>query len=301
MLKKYQPILMKNTILHLRLPFSLFLMPFFWFALSQAQNLHWQTALIIFVLLHIFIYPASNAYNSYYDKDEGSIGGLENPPPVDKNLYYTAWAMDIIATVIAYFFVSPTFAGAIFIYGLISKAYSYDKIRLKKYPIISWLTVAIFQGGFVYLSVIQAVDNIIPSALFQQKHLLPALVSTLTLMGFYPMTQIYQHQEDAKRGDLTLSRMLGIRGTFLFTMTTFIISTLSLLYFFITLSPTTATQDMGLYFIFTFPVILFFLNWFYKTYKNAQEANFKNTMLLNLIGSLSLNGFFILLFLKKVL
>jgi 1,4-dihydroxy-2-naphthoate octaprenyltransferase len=30
------------------------------------------------IRLALLIYPASNAYNSYFDKDEGSIGGFEN-------------------------------------------------------------------------------------------------------------------------------------------------------------------------------------------------------------------------------
>jgi len=37
---------------------------------------------------------------------------------------------------------------------------------------------------------------------------------TAFLLGVYPLTQIYQHEEDARRGDLTISRLVGIRGTF---------------------------------------------------------------------------------------
>jgi 1,4-dihydroxy-2-naphthoate octaprenyltransferase len=70
---------MKSTLLHLRIPFSFFLMPVYWFALSQSSTLHTDKAVLVFILLHLLIYPASNAYNSFYDKDESSIGGLENP------------------------------------------------------------------------------------------------------------------------------------------------------------------------------------------------------------------------------
>ena len=41
-----------------------------------------------------------------------------------------------------------------------------------------------------------------------------AFLCTLMLLGSYPMTQVFQHEEDAKRGDLTLSRILGIKGLF---------------------------------------------------------------------------------------
>ena len=223
---------MKNIILHLRIPFSFFLMPVFWFALSQSEKPSWGVAVGVFVLLHLFIYPASNAYNSYYDKDEGAIGGLENPPPVSRELFYVAWFLDILAIVIAYFLSGWILSIALFIYSSISKAYSNDKIRLKKYPILSWLTVGVFQGAFTYLTVIQAVDNIPLSDLWQEKYLFPSALSSLNLLGFYPMTQIYQHEEDAKRGDLTMSRLLGIKGTFLFTASIFLIVTVGFLFIF---------------------------------------------------------------------
>ena len=76
----------KSTLLHLRIPFSFFLMPFFCFAVSQVETVNWTEAIIAFLAIHLFLYPASNGYNSYYDKDEESIGGLEAPPPVDKQL-----------------------------------------------------------------------------------------------------------------------------------------------------------------------------------------------------------------------
>jgi 1,4-dihydroxy-2-naphthoate octaprenyltransferase len=41
-----------------------------------------------------------------------------------------------------------------------------------------------------------------------------AILSALFFAGSYPLTQIYQHEEDARRGDLTLSRVLGVAGTF---------------------------------------------------------------------------------------
>jgi hypothetical protein len=72
----------KDTILHLRIPFSIYLFPVFWFGISQSLNIHAIDVLIVGIVLHLFIYPASNLYNSYMDKDTGSIGGLEHPPPI---------------------------------------------------------------------------------------------------------------------------------------------------------------------------------------------------------------------------
>ncbi len=285
---------MKNIILHLRIPFSLFLMPVFWFAVSQSQNPDWSITAVLFILLHLLIYPASNAYNSYFDKDEGPIGGLENPPPVNIQLFYVSWILDILAIIVAYFLGGWILSVALIIYSTISKAYSNDKIRLKKYPIISWLTVGFFQGSFTYLTVIQAVDKISLSEILQQKYLFPAILSSLNLLGFYPMTQIYQHEEDARRGDMTMSRLLGIRGTFIFTASIFLLVTIGFFFYF---------QDVKIYHFSAFiiylvvmsPVLIYFNLWFMKVLKNENQANFQHTMRLNMLGSVCLNLFFILL------
>ena len=67
---------MKNILLHLRIPFSFFLLPIYLFALSQSPAVDVTKAWWVFFILHFMLFPASNAYNSYYDKDEGSIGLL---------------------------------------------------------------------------------------------------------------------------------------------------------------------------------------------------------------------------------
>jgi 1,4-dihydroxy-2-naphthoate octaprenyltransferase len=289
---------MKNIILHLRIPFSLFLMPVYWFAMSQSEHKHGMLAIGIFILLHLLIYPASNAYNSYYDKDEGAIGGLEKPPPVSKELYYVAWGLDMLAIIIAFAFSGYVLALALLIYSTISKAYSYDKIRLKKYPFISWLTVGFFQGFFIYMTIIQAVDSIPLSDLMQTKYLFPALLSTVNLLGFYPMTQIYQHEEDAKRGDLTMSRVLGIRGTFIFTASIFMVVTVGF-YFFLVDKTIFHLPAFGFYLLVMTPVLVFFNWWFFKVLKDENRANFNHTMQLNMLGSVCLNIFFMaLLFFK---
>ncbi|MBB3839689.1 1,4-dihydroxy-2-naphthoate octaprenyltransferase [Runella defluvii] len=280
----------KAILLHLRLPFSLFLMPVYWFSISQSPHFDVTKACWVFVIWHVLVYPASNAYNSYFDKDEGSIGGLEKPPAVDKELFTVAWAMDILAIVLSYFFVGAVFALAVLVYGLVSKSYSHTSIRLKKYPLLSWFIVGLFQGFFVYLSTQQAVLHPYNSL---TNNLLPAILSSMMLWAVYPMTQIYQHEEDAKRGDRTLSLLLGIRGTFFFTAS---IYSLTALCFWVYLP----LQQFLLFIVLTSPTLVFFLNWFRKTWLDASQANFKNTMWLNLLASFGLNALFItLLILQK--
>src|SRR6478736_876496 len=142
----------KNTVKHLRLPFSYHLMPVFLFALSQSQNINWFHTLIAFLILHVLIYPSSNGYNSYQDKDETSIGGLKHPPKVSENLFYATLLLDIIGIACA-LMISLQFSICVLIYVMVSRAYSYRNLRLKKYALTGFLTVFLFQGAFTYLMV----------------------------------------------------------------------------------------------------------------------------------------------------
>jgi 1,4-dihydroxy-2-naphthoate octaprenyltransferase len=287
----------KSVLLHLRIPFSFFLMPIFCFALSQSSKPELLTTICVFLILHLLLYPASNAYNSYYDKDEGSIGGLESPPPVSKKLLYAAWAFDVAAVLLG-LLIGWMLALALLVYGLVSKAYSYDRIRLKKYPIISWLVIGVFQGAFTYLMVFQAINHIPLTDLNKQEIGVPALLSTLWLMAAYPMTQIYQHEEDARRGDLTLSRMLGIKGTFLFTAGAFVLVNIGF-YIYFRYWVDAGLLYFGLYQLLMLPVLIYFFIWFRRASRDLRQVNFRSTMRLNLISSVCMNAFFLLVFILR--
>src|SRR5436190_13156439 len=119
----------RSTIQLLRIHFSFFLMPVYWFALSQTVNINAMHATLIFIILHLLVYPASNGYNSYMDRDTGSIGGIKNPLQPTRQLFYVTVIMDGLAIALS-FFITPLFALGILLYILASRAYSYRKIRL---------------------------------------------------------------------------------------------------------------------------------------------------------------------------
>ncbi len=288
---------MKNsTLLHLRIPFSFFLMPIFFFAFSIVENPDIEHAVLAFVALHLFIYPASNGFNSFYDQDEGSIGGLRNPPPVSSELLFMSLLFDISGIVVG-FFVGLEFTIVLFIYGLVSKAYSHPKIRLKKYPILGLLSVSIFQGAFVVWSVYQIVARqTISQLMTDEKAIFAGILAVILLTGSYPMTQIYQHQEDAKRGDKTISRLLGIRGTFVFTAVVFGIANVGFVWFFYQFYD---LRDAVLFQIALLPVLVFFSKWAWRVFHHKQRADFRNTMRLNFLSALCLNGFFLFFWLDK--
>lgn len=278
----------KSTLLHLRIPFSFFLLPVFLFASAIVQHFDWWKFALIFFILHGLLYPASNGYNSYFDKDEQSIGGLKNPPKVSKELYNVSLIFDLIALVLG-LLISPWFVLFLLVYGLVSKAYSHPAIRLKKYPTIGWIAAGVFQGYFTVLMVALGLSAEGIQVIFELKVQCAAILSTLLLFGSYPMTQVYQHEEDAERGDRTISLLLGIPGTFHFTGLFFGFSVSMFIWFFMYFY----SQIEALVFVGSLsPVLGFFSYWYLQIRKNHSHADFDNTMRLNLISALCLNGFF---------
>lgn len=287
---------LRSILLHLRIPFSFLLMPVYIFALSVSPNLLVGQLVWSFVIIHLLVYPASNAFNSYFDKDEKSIGLLKNPPPVSKGLYYTATALDVSAITLGCLKINLLFAVMLAIYILVSRAYSHPLIRLKKCPYVSWIIAGFFQGFFSFLMSYIGINKFELENLWRTPLLTAALLSSVILWASYPMTQIYQHEEDGKRGDITLSMKLGIRGTFYFAMIFFTLATVGFVLFFSTFYEIRYGYAFT---IFMAPVVLFFLYWFSKVWNDLSKANFTNTMWLNLISAICLNGFFFWLFLER--
>lgn len=270
-------------------------MPVFFFAVAVADTVvDWQVVLVFFIL-HLLLYPASNGYNSYFDKDEQSIGGLKTPPKVTKDLYGVSIVMDGLAF-LAGLVIHWKFSVMLLIYGLVSKSYSHPSIRLKSKPILGWLVVGAFQGYFTLLMTVYGVGSGGWQELLSWKCQLAGLLSSALLLGSYPMTQVYQHDEDAKRGDMTISLRLGVLGTFHFTGIFFFLSSLGFVYYFIT---EYSLREAIIFQVMLTPVIAYFGYWYFLSRKSLLAVNHTRTMRLNFISSLMLNSFFLLLIYMK--
>lgn len=280
-----------STLQLLRVKFSFFLMPVYWFALSQTGKINVLHAAIIFIILHFFLYPASNGYNSFMDRDTKSIGAVKDPMQPTRQLFYVSLLLDT-AAVLGGLLISIYFTICIVLFIAASRAYSCRGIRLKKYPAISWLTAILFQGGLVYFMVWYG------SSTTQDLKVSwpPVAASTLLTGCFYPLTQVFQHEQDAADGVCSLSKRLGYRGTFIFSAGAYILSMVILGYYF------TAGLELDRFLVLTgcmFPVMVYFIWWFGKVYKNTSAADYKNSLRMNIIMAVCMNTAFIVLLMLK--
>jgi 1,4-dihydroxy-2-naphthoate octaprenyltransferase len=276
-----------STIQLLRFHFSFFLLPVYLFAVSQVPVIHTAHALLIFFILHFLVYPSSNGYNSYMDRDETPIGGIKNPLLPTRQLFYTSIIMDVVAIGLS-LFISYWFTICIVAYIAASRAYSYRGIRLKKYPVAGYITVIIFQGAVTYFMVYHG------SSINKTLIVPPAGMAAASLLigGFYPLTQIYQHEADRKDGVITISALLGYRGTFIFTALVYSVAMGLLAWTFFSHGEQNKFVALATMML---PILVYFFSWASLVWKDVRTANFSNTMRMNLLASICTNLAFLTL------
>ena len=279
----------RSTIQLLRFPFSIFLLPVFLWALATQPSPDLFRSVLIFFILHVLVYPASNGYNSYMDRDETPIGGLREPMRPTRQLFQVTVALDILAMALS-FLVSPLFAAGLLVYILASRAYSYRGIRLKRYPILGYAVVVLCQGALTYAIVYHGTGRSLPTDI----PLLPALAASLLIGGFYPLTQIYQHEADKADGIITISYRLGLRGTFLFCA---VLYTLAMGCMFLYFNHAGKLRDFTVLTLLFLPVLVYYLYWARAVWKDPAAADFTHTMRMNIIASCCVSAAFLLLIL----
>jgi len=264
-----------NLIIHMRLHFQLLLAPIFlWgYFLTGAtpQGDFW----IGFIAFHIFLYSGMTAFNSYYDRDRGPVGGLSKPPPVTRALLPFSIVIQILGAILAaqvnlFFFV---IYAIIFLLGV---AYSHPKIRLKKRPIVGLVTVGVGQG--VLASLGGWVCGQPDLAGFEFLDWMGILAVTLVTVGFYPITQIYQIEEDGSRGDLTFAAWAGPGKTFIFGITVQFLAAFLLIYLILQLMGVVETILVAIF----YSGLLVYTAYWGKNYRRADVLNnFRRVMMIN--------------------
>jgi 4-hydroxybenzoate polyprenyltransferase len=144
------------------------------------------------------------ALNSAYDRDEGDIAYLRRPPAPPPHLAGFGFGL-MAAGALAALLLPTDYVLAYLLCLVLSVIYSVPPLRLKAVPGVDWL---INMWGFGTLT---------PYAGWALTGLPVGPAGRLILLGFcplfaglYPLTQIYQLEEDARKGDRTLAVALGI-------------------------------------------------------------------------------------------
>lgn len=173
--------------------------------LAGAGGQHLNSALLGLVLWVVCLNGGTLALNSAFDRDEGDIAYLRNPPPPPRRL--AAFSLGLMGLGQVAALALPMLFGAL--YGLcfvLSVLYSVPPFRLKAVAGADWLINMVGFGTLTPLAGWATTGQPLDT------------VAWLVLLGFcplfaalYPLTQLYQLEEDARRGDRTLALMLGVR------------------------------------------------------------------------------------------
>ena len=177
------------------------------------------------------------AVNSAFDNDEGDIGYLDAPPPPPKHLPLVSIALMAVGQVIA--FALPTgFVVAYAICFAMSLAYSVPPIRLKAVAGADWAINVIGVGVLTPFAGWSATGFALrPEARW-------IMIGFGLLFGaLYPLTQIYQLEEDSTRGDRTLARILGITASLWLSATAATLAFLSFAHALLLAGPTVMSRN----------------------------------------------------------
>ncbi len=208
-------ILIRDLFIHLRLHYQLLLAPIFLWGYFLAGGRPDGRFWLAFLAFHFFLYGGATAFNSYYDKDEGPVGGLAKPPPTTSALLPFSLAVQALGLIPAAM-VNTGFLAIYLTMFIMGIAYSHPRIRLKSRPLVGLWTVGLGQGVLASLGGwICERPRLVPIESIEG---LGILAVTLITVGFYPLTQIYQIAEDRARGDWTFAAWAGPRRTFAFAI-----------------------------------------------------------------------------------
>ncbi|MGH7530367.1 MAG: UbiA family prenyltransferase [Gemmatimonadales bacterium] len=161
-------------------------------------------ALAIWVVL---LNGGTLAINSVFDRDEGDIGYLSAPPPLPRYLLHFSVTLLVTGQLLA--FTLPTaFAVVYALCFAMSLLYSVPPFRFKAVAGVDWIINMWGFGTFTPFATWAATGVPLDSA-----HGLVLLAFCPLFAGLYPLTQLYQFDEDRRRGDRTLALILGMRAS----------------------------------------------------------------------------------------
>ncbi|MEX0844599.1 MAG: UbiA family prenyltransferase, partial [Balneolaceae bacterium] len=206
---------LKNFIIHLRLHYQfLILSGGYLLAAMFVTDVNWSQFWPQFLNIHVLLFGGATAYNSWWDKDEGPIGGLKSPPKMEKWMWPASLTIQFVGLAWA-FTVNHNYVVIYAISILLFWLYSTPIFRWKAKPILSLAAIGISTGTNSFLLGYLAAGGY-PITFFED--IIAAGVACI-ILSLYPASQIYQKEEDLKRGDQTFAIRFGLKSVkWLFTI-----------------------------------------------------------------------------------
>jgi 4-hydroxybenzoate polyprenyltransferase len=291
---------LRRALIHLRLPFSLVLTPLFVWGIYLAlpSSIPWGHVLLAYLIIHILLYGGMNAFNSYYDRDEGPIGALLDPPPVNRMVLVVALICKT-AALAGGLLLDLRFGLLVAIGIVLSMAYSHPLWRWKERPFSAAVCIFVGQGILGVLwgwtaatwtsGHTTTLSSIWPAGILNTIGVLGAACWTL---GFYPLTSVYQIEGDSQRGIRTLAVALGINGCFLFAAA---VASLGGLGVWIVLFTRGAYVAMGLSAIYMVGAAYYTWRWYNRFAALSTRENQRKLMRLSYANGLAFTVLFLAL------
>lgn len=146
------------------------------------------------------------AINSAFDRDEGDIAYLRSPPPPPRHLFAFGMGLMLAGGLAAAVLLPRAYTLVYAVCMAMSVAYSVPPLRLKAVAFADWAINMVGFGTLTPLAGWAATGRelTLPMALV-------FLAFCPLFAALYPLTQLYQADEDRARGDRTLALRLGMR------------------------------------------------------------------------------------------
>ena len=226
----------------------------------MSADMHHEQYWLQFLNVHLLLFGGATAYNSYWDKDEGPVGGLKNPPLMKKWMHPASLLLQLTGFVIALsvgLFYSLIYLFSFFLFWI----YSTPHFRWKGRPVLSLFVIAISTGtNSVFLGNLAAGGNLSVIVVAG------AVGAALILTSLYPVSQIFQLSEDKKRGDMTFAVQYGKPAVKKFFRFAFLAGLL--------------LTTLALYNIYVIPSLLFgstgFLAWIFLYFRIKDLQGFRD-------------------------
>lgn len=200
----------KNFLIHLRLHYQIFILSGAYLlggVFSNQQDL--RQFVIQFFVVHILLAGGVTAYNSYWDKDEGPIGGLEHPPKMAAWMLPMAWIFQFAGLLIARGYGASDLFVMVYIAAIaIFWLYSSPATRWKGRPLKSFIAM----GGGAMLCLFYLGFFAYSNGPLTALSVVAAFGAMAIVLSMYPLSQVYQIEEDRRRGDVTFAVKYGIEG-----------------------------------------------------------------------------------------